>query len=146
MSKKICIWLIFALFPCASRSNPTQEARFYYFPQKSTLHGVLKQQKHFGPPGYGETPNKDSHITISVLELALPITVLPQGSDKDTPDSDPSYHVRTVQLFWDHGTDKLRPTSLLGKNIYVTGVLDERVATGQFTDVTMSVESFRIAK
>ena len=118
------------------------EPQYKYFPKQVTLHGVLRERS-LGRADSKAIPKNDVHVRIPVLALPSPITVVPDPADKDSPSSDPTYHVRVIQLFWDHGTDTLNPMSLVGKRISVTGTLDERIAPGQVTDVTMSVISFK---
>lgn len=144
MNKRFLSFTGFLVFflACSLSSSSLSKRTYHYFPNKTILHGILRQQNHFGAPGFGETPKVDAKVTIYVIELDTPITVLPDLTDKDTPNSDPSHHVRLVQLFWDHDTEKLKPISLLGKHISVTGTLDEQIAPGQYTNVTMSVLSF----
>src|SRR5258708_6462662 len=44
-------------------------------PSKLWLSGTLKQEVRLGPPGYGETPERDEKDTILVLHLDAPVRV-----------------------------------------------------------------------
>src|SRR2546422_735374 len=39
------------------------------------LTGRMEEERKFGPPGFGETPEKDAKLTIVLLRLATPLNV-----------------------------------------------------------------------
>jgi hypothetical protein len=104
------------------------------------LEGTLTERMFYGPPGFGETPEKDSQDRVLVLQLKKPITVEPvkNAGSKNSLGLETVRHVLLVQLFFDRGHQS-QARKLLGKKIRVEGTLDEAVAPRQYTNVTMSV-------
>ena len=117
---------------------------YHYFPAIVELKGTLCSDTKLGPPGYGETPDQDARVKISVLKLDRPINVNANPDNKlgDTADTGSFSNLKFIQLFWDKGTDLKHPELLLDKHIVVRGSLEEALAPMQFTTVTMSVSAF----
>jgi hypothetical protein len=51
--------------------------------QPISLDGTIRLVHGFGPPGYGETPKHDVHVTYWVIETARPVVALPNQNDFD---------------------------------------------------------------
>src|SRR5829696_1260990 len=82
----------------ASQCTPIWPARVW-------LSGNLNVEKKWGPPGYGETPDRDELLTIFVLELDQPEDVCGEtATDQDGPTTK---RVDRVQL-----TGAFNPTRL----------------------------------
>ena len=120
------------------------EATYHYFPAKTVLHGTLQKQQRFGPPGFGETPKHDARISIYVLQLDQSIRVqAAAGADaKQTADLDNFSHQRSIQLFFKSKEGTEAP-GLIGHAVTVSGALGEAVAPGQYTPVTMDVDTLQ---
>ena len=67
----------------SEKTNTTSEI-YNYEPDTSVVLGIVKKELFFGPPGYGETPKKDSKENCYILYLLKPVRIKPvNGSDKD---------------------------------------------------------------
>jgi hypothetical protein len=95
----------------------------------------LKQEVHLGPPGYGETPERDKRDTIVVLALDTSITVC--GDESLGPKEPRQYRVQRVQLIGNAGT----ATTHVGASVLVFGGLSRATWGWQFTDVVLGVDS-----
>ena len=56
-------------------------SKSYTFEGQYTIRGKIIKVQHYGPPGYGENPSEDSHLTAYILKLNKPITVVANDSD-----------------------------------------------------------------
>lgn len=97
--------------------------------------GVLTSDIRFGPPGYGETPERDAQITIYLLNLAEPQVICP-GPDGGI------IKVDRVQLKGTLSPTMLRPH--VGRRITVQGTLSRKVWGTDYTDVILHANTFRI--
>src|ERR1035441_9846072 len=51
--------------------------------QPISLDGTIRLVHGLGPPGYGETPKRDAHVTYWAIEAALPVAAIPDQTDFD---------------------------------------------------------------
>ena len=104
------------------------------------LQGALMERKVYGPPGYGETPARDSHDTIFVLKLSRSISVEPavNAEASGSVNLDPAENVREVQLVFDR-SERPNIQRLIGHEIVVTGTLNESITASQYTKVWIAV-------
>jgi hypothetical protein len=49
--------------------------------QPILLNGTIRLVHGFGPPGYGETPKQDAHVTYWAIETARPVVAIPDQTD-----------------------------------------------------------------
>jgi hypothetical protein len=105
------------------------------------LEGLLLERKVFGPPGYGETPAKDTRETILVLKLSHPIDVAP-AADAEANNSaslDSVKDINEVQLFVDPSR-RAETRKWIGRRIIVTGTLEESITASQYMKIFLDVE------
>lgn len=125
--------------------NKATEPAYRYDTPGVTLEGKLMARRVYGPPGYGETPAKDSRDTILILKLVQPITTRPLAdvTPKNNPNSESFEHVREVQLFLsrDRQSDSKK---MIGRVVVASGQLNVRVAPADYTDVWMDVKALRL--
>ena len=123
----------------APQATPRTEAAscLSAWPTQVRLAGTVRAEHRFGPPGYGETPDKDRRVEILVLHLAQPIDVC---ADSTTGDAHaPVRDVREVQLT---GTlDPERVKWMTGATLRVFGTLQRRAWGSDYTDVLIRVDS-----
>jgi hypothetical protein len=131
----------------SSRAWP-QEARgkttdYRYDTPGTDLTVVLSVRNVYGPPGYGETPSRDSRQRIYVLRLSKGITVEPPPNAEATGSAnlDSAENVREVQLFVPQ-PQKSRIERLIGRAVEVKGTLNESMTASQYTKVWLDVASF----
>ncbi len=105
------------------------------------LEGTLTWRTFYGPPGFGETPAQDARERVLVLQLRVPITVVPvkDAEARNSPNLDVKHHVLHVQLFVPDEQAALA-RKLVRKKVVAVGTLDEALAPGQHTDATMDVQ------
>lgn len=102
-------------------------------PQPVQLMGRLVSEERFGPPGYGETPDRDARVEIYVLALDQPRDICPE--------TDPSRRrewlvdVDRIQVTGPRSATELK--RYVGARVAVTGILDRAVWGGDFTPVVM---------
>jgi len=107
--------------------------------QAVALTGVLKTKTEFGPPGFGETPKRDSKVRIFVLKLQEPRTVkelaLPDGPK-------PGEVFSEVQLRCDSSAFPQCETLLkksVGQRITVSGKTDGQTYPTDYLPVILHV-------
>jgi len=111
------------------------------------LRGVLQSVRTFGPPGYGETPKKDSRVRYLVLKSEQPVFIpcgpndLPKGSS-DCPST------LRLKLLFDIGIDptsEARAARFVGKQVKVTGHLERWSTAADYTPIVMWVDSIEVS-
>lgn len=104
----------------------------------------MTQRRVYGPPGFGETPDRDQRDTILMLKLPRPITVRPSTgvASKGDPNLDIFRHVHEVQLFFPRDL-QFDAEKMVGNVVIVSGTLNERVAPSDYTDVWMDITALK---
>jgi hypothetical protein len=51
--------------------------------QRISFDGTIRLAHGFGPPGYGETPKADAHVTYWTIETVRPLAAIPDRKDFD---------------------------------------------------------------
>ena len=103
-------------------------------PARVVARGRLRKEVHLGPPGYGETPQRDERDTIVVLVLprSIPVCAVPHRGDTVAV-----VHASALQLVY-------APRNVLdhmGEEFTVYGRLEEAVWGWHFTNVVLHVDS-----
>ena len=132
--KSLGVVALIGLFASAAHA---EEQVLQYEPSVVGLTGVIRMERHYGPPNFGASPKTDLVETVPILILDKPVTV--QGNPRNPADSDSFSHVTRVQLVvaGPGGNDL---TGFLGKHIVATGRLFEKVSGENFTDVLLDVQ------
>ena len=109
--------------------------------QVSAITGTLTQQLVWGPPNFGETPKKDARYEIWILKLDY---LLPIDADLDLNLSVRKIKISTVQLV---GTKARGQTydEFVHRHIVVMGRLRTQIFPGDYTPITIEVESVRLS-
>ena len=116
---------------------PTEGHCLPVWPTPVLLTGIVEQEHHLGPPGYGESPQIDEKLTIYVLRLARPFAVC-----ADADPADPRPQVDSVTLM--QLTGKVDPDRLkewIGETVSVFGALHDQTLSHDFTSVIIDVDS-----
>lgn len=103
------------------------------------LNGKLDIETFFGPPNFGEEPDRDSEERHWILTLDKPINVRP-GPGSDPLFSEPVENVRKVQLVM-HEPHR----ELIDKRVLVTGTLFRGHTGHHFTEALLNVRSIRLS-
>ena len=118
---------------------------YLYAPNKSELKGRLVEQKYFGPPSYGEHPEKDQQLSAYVLVLDVPIGVLGEAN-KEGQSLEQVDHtligVKQIQLLY--MGQNLNLKDFLHKHIAVHGLLESPDSAHHITDVLLEVDKVRV--
>lgn len=110
------------------------------WPAKVQFSGVLRTEKEFGPPGYGETPERDQRLTIYILHLFVPETIC--GGFDGNVERPEMKGVRQLQLVGRVDRDFLERN--LGNRIQVWGTLSHRTWASDFTSIILRADSVSI--
>jgi len=100
------------------------------------LSGRLVQEHRAGPPGYGETPDRDEKISVFLLQLTDSLSICGDSVDGE---SHPALRVTKVQL-----TGRIDPKQLthyLGHTLMLYGTLNRQTRGTDFTPIVMRVDS-----
>ena len=108
--------------------------------QAVLLTGRLRQERHWGPPNFGESPKTDSMFVAWILELPRPVVIHAHGDDSKLRRD---VTLKRIQL-----QEGSVPTegwkAKLGKVVLVSGKLSTASTGGDVTDVTLDVEDLRL--
>ncbi|HME23092.1 MAG TPA: DUF4431 domain-containing protein [Acetobacteraceae bacterium] len=131
--KSLGVVALIGLFACAAHA---EEQILQYEPSVVGLTGVIRMERHYGPPSFGASPKTDLVETVPILLLDKPVTV--QGNPRSPAEAEAFSHVTRVQLVV-AGPGRNDLTRFLGKHIVATGRLFEKVSGENFTDVLLDV-------
>jgi len=129
-------------FASPQKTAPATPAEARYWPETTAIEGHLETHWEYGPPGFGETPKKDSHFKILVMRVDRPINVVPpRDAPKDSNDIDPKKDIRRVQLFCSDGVSGCDENlkQLTSCQVRVTGELHAQLEPMDFYPVNMDV-------
>jgi len=102
------------------------------------LTGIVVQEEHYGPPGFGANPESDAIDVVPILVLSKPITV--QGRLSDPLNSETLANVEKIQLIMSVGEDPYCH-EYVGNEVKVSGWLLTGNAKNHYTRVLMSVQT-----
>ena len=142
MSNSSMKWLLAALsclLTVGVQAAEQQQVR--YEPTVVRLSGVVKIEKRYGPPGFGTSPAIDRQVSVPILTLDAPVTVvgnLPKPHDRLAVDGDTFRSVTRMQLVFT--TPGTKVGGLDGERATFTGTLFEKVSGENYTDVLLSVQ------
>lgn len=107
---------------------------YHYEPESVTIVGKVVEKQFAGPPDYGENAS-DKKVTVPVVLLAEPVSVLPSaGTEDDNPDNQPEQEVRSMQVFSHQGRVTVRGCAKL------EGTLMHQVSADHYTRVLLIVQ------
>jgi hypothetical protein len=126
-----------------AQQNTPEELHYKCDADGVQLEGMLTARTFYGPPGFGETPSKDTREKALILKLARPITVDPIADVKVNNGScwGGFPHLAAVQLFISPEMKLAAARKLLGKEVVAAGTLREGAAPSEHTKVIMEVKT-----
>jgi hypothetical protein len=128
--------IFFFSLSCYGDSPDVAKGAWYsYEPSVVNLAGVLVEKWVYGPPGYGETPQKDKKIKIIFFELTNPINL--KADPADLRDADDRTSVTEIQINTSDSMTRLK--KFLNKKVTLRGTLYEATSSAEFTSVLMLV-------
>lgn len=113
------------------------EGEYYFEPNVSIIEGTLITRLHYGPPGYGEDPDKDEKEYPFILLLDDPIKVI--AEDTDTINSSTS-DVSEIQLVLKGSFYVDMAKQYKNKHIKVQGTLFSAFTGHHHTEVLIVVD------
>ncbi|MEQ9298520.1 MAG: DUF4431 domain-containing protein [Cyclobacteriaceae bacterium] len=115
-----------------------KERNLLFEPAVSEIEGTLIKKSFYGPPNYGETPDKDMIEDVLILELEHSINVHQTKKDLEEGDANHTiFNVNSIQLHtFTHKID-LKP--YLNERIKLSGTLWAAQTGHHFTPVLMTV-------
>lgn len=98
-----------------------------------SFEGVVKLEKYYGPPNYGENPETDLEEWTYMLVLPTPISVSGQSVEDE-----PHENVKKIQLVFDWSRFPIK--SYVGRRVCVTGTLFAAITGHHHAPVLLKVE------
>jgi hypothetical protein len=108
-----------------------------YEPAKVTIQGSMSLKPAYGPPGYGEDPERDAHEDYLAITLDAP-ACMKANSEPDTENVAES-QIKAVQLVFRSGDEFKQAKQWIGKQVSVTGGLFHEFTGHHHTTVLMNV-------
>jgi hypothetical protein len=134
MSRSIAAALLGLMAACAPSHRGVPSACLQYEPATVILSGRLMTVQEYGPPNFGETPDKDERISVPLLALTRPIDVC--GDSASELNSETERGVRELQLL---GV-KQSEGEYDNRSVRIVGRLSHAQTGYHFTKVLLSVE------
>jgi hypothetical protein len=109
-----------------------------------SLDGTIRLVHGFGPPGYGESPKRDAHVTYWAIETELPVTAIADQSDFDC------IPTKRLKLFFP-GTEfdslmKLPAAKWKDQRVTISGKIHCADTAGEMTSIYMDVANIEAAR
>jgi hypothetical protein len=101
----------------------------------STLAGVVSIKKHYGPPGWGETPTIDRELVAFLLTLNAPICV--DGDPTSDINSDSVASITVVQVVASNQHVEKLLKGRVGRRVRLSGTLDTATTGWAVTPVVL---------
>lgn len=140
----LCVW-------CFIRGEASPQQLIRPENQDIALQGTIRLIHGFGPPGFGEEPKRDSHVSYWALEVPIPVNT-PCAAEKAQFAKDDCQPTRRLNLFF----PGLGPTKLSDlpaakwkdHRVIVQGKIHRADTAGEMTPIFMDVsqiEGSRVA-
>lgn len=124
-----------AALKAAESSQVIQE--YYFEPDISVIEGKLITRMYYGPPGYGEDPDKDAQEHPFIIQLNAPIKVIAKDGDTSNSDISDVIEIQVVPMN-ESEIDTLKQS--LNKPIKIQGTLFSAFTGHHYTDVLIQVD------
>jgi hypothetical protein len=107
--------------------------------QPISLEGTIRLVHDFGPPGYGETPKRDAHVTYWAIKTVKPVTAIPSQTDFDcTPTKQLKLFFPGLEL---QPLTKLPAAKWKDRRVVIRGKIHCADTAGEMTSIYMDVDS-----
>ena len=112
--------------------------------QTVSLQGTIRLIHGFGPPGYGETPKSDAHVSYWAIETAHRVVAIPAQNDFDC------IPAKRMNLFFPgmalQPLIKLPAAKWKDQAVTITGKIHCADTAGEMTSLYMDVDGIEAAK
>ena len=131
----VFVWLLFlATTACLQAQNISQPENKQIF-----LDGTIRLVHGLGPPGYGESPKQDAHVTYWAIETEAPLTAIPDQSNFDC------IPTKRLKLFFPgfelDSLMKLPAAKWKDRRVTIRGRIHCADTAGEMTPIYMDVEN-----
>lgn len=134
----LLVFAFFLLLTFDSKHPLAQEPPWLsYFPSVVRLHGKLTRVQKYGPPSYGEAPEKDSRLEVGFLILRTPVRI--KGNAESSINHEQITNVNFVQVVFPPELENY--SKYLEQDVVVAGTLTRGHRGEHFTDVVMTVKA-----
>ncbi len=134
----LLVFAIFSLVAFDSKDPLAQEPPWLsYFPSVVRLHGKLTRVQKYGPPSYGEIPEKDSQLEVGFLILRTPVRI--KGNAESSINHEPITNVNFVQVVFPPELGNY--SKYLEQDVVLAGTLTRGHRGEHFTEVVMTVKA-----
>jgi hypothetical protein len=134
----LLVFAIFSLVTLDSRDSLAQEQPWLsYFPSVVRLNGKLTRLQKYGPPSYGEIPEKDSRLEVAFLILRAPVRI--KGNAESSINHEQITNVNFVQVVFPPELGNY--SKYLEQDVVLAGTLTRGHRGEHFTDVVMTVKA-----
>jgi hypothetical protein len=108
--------------------------------QPISLEGTIRLVHGFGPPGYGESPKSDAHVTYWAIETIKPVMAIPDQADFDC------IPTKQLKLFFPKSDMlqqlmKLPAAKWKDQHVTIKGKIHCADTAGEMTSIYMDVDS-----
>jgi hypothetical protein len=121
--------------------TPNPYVWYPYEPNGVKLTGTVVNVKAYGPPNFGETPDKDEKLNLKVLKLDQPINV--KGNTNDEIDDEDVLEVTEIEIDTNINLNP-RLFFYVGKKVEVEGTLEHREAGAWITEVLLDLKKISL--
>jgi hypothetical protein len=131
----VAIFSVLALVPTHALAQ--EQPWLSYFPSVVRLHGKLTRVQKYGPPSYGELPEKDSRLEVAFLILRVPVRI--KGNAESSINHEQITNVNFVQVVFPPELGNY--SKYLEHDVVLAGTLTRGHRGEHFTDVVMTVKA-----
>ena len=121
-----------------SLKTPIEKVKHYYKPNYTLLQGKLTKELYYGPPGYGQTPDKDKKDSIYFLNLDRPfdISTHPRSGKPDYEDIN---NIKKLQLISLNDFNEKILERSVNLDVVVKGMLIRNKGEHNPSEITMEL-------
>ncbi len=116
--------------------------------QQTTVTGTIKLVHDYGPPGYGEDPKHDAHVTYWAIVPPVPVNLTCTPDEQKFAETDCA-PAKRINLYFPglelKKLNELPAAKWNGRKVMVTGKLHRADTVGEMTPIYMDVTSIATA-
>ena len=138
-TRSLLLVMAFFCFPIFGLDSPLAQEQPWlsYFPSVVRLQGKLTKLQKYGPPSYGEVPEKDSRLEVAFLILRAPVRI--KGNAQSSINHEQVTNVNFVQVVFPPELGDY--SKYLEQDVLLAGTLTRGHRGEHFTDVIMTVKA-----
>ncbi len=142
-------WLLFSVvIPVLYAAHAPSQQLIRPEDQQTRLTGIIKLVHDYGPPGYGEDPKHDAHVSYWAIVPPAPVNFVCTPEKQKSAETDCAPAKRINLYFPGLEPKKLNELPAArwnGHKVIVTGILHRADTAGEMTPIYMDVTSIAAA-